>query len=148
MKPRTKSEYSRRAGLTDMARSIKNVAAGYSGCKVIAERTVAAGFARALLEFAVSKGACRRTLADRSGIDAAELQTSGNRIAFGNYVALMRVSKELCDDPALALHFGESPYAETSIGCAIGEFAGNGREGIALFNRYSRLNVEVECADG
>ena len=131
-----------------MAVSIKNVAAGSSRCQPFTQRTVAAGFTRALLEFAVSKGACRKMLAERSEIDPAELQSPANRIAFEKYVALMRASKELCEDPALALHFGESPYAETSIGYVIGEFARNGAEGVALFNRYSRLNVEVECAGG
>lgn len=112
------------------------------------EPTIAAGAARALVEFAVSRGAGRRALAGRSRIDPAELQDASARVPFAKYVALLRAGKELCNDPALALHFGESPYAETGVGCVIGSFAQTGAEAFALWNRYSRLEMEVECAGG
>ena len=85
------------------------------------ELTIAAGSARALLELAVSKGASRKVLAERSRIDPAQLQDPDNRIPFAKYVALMRAGKELCNDPALALHFGEAfDFAEISIVGLIG----------------------------
>ncbi len=112
------------------------------------ELTVAAGNARALMALAVSKGASQKVLAERSGIDLLELQDQHKRIPFAKYVALMRAGQELCNDPALALHFGEAVEAETAIGCLIGEFAETGAEAFALLNRYSRLNVEVECGGG
>src|SRR5437764_15003959 len=121
----------------DMTPRIKNMTAG---C------TVASTFACGLLELAASRGASRQALAERAGIDPAELQDPDNRLPFATYVALMRAAQELCGDPALALHLGESPYAETSIGCLIGGFAETGAEGFALMNRYSRLNVDVHCA--
>jgi AraC-like DNA-binding protein len=114
----------------------------------MSEPTVAAGFARGLLELAASNGVSRNALAERSRIDPGELQDPDNRIPFAKYIALMRAAQELCSDPALALHFGESPYAETGIACLIGGFAETGAEAFGLWNRYSRLNVEVDCTGG
>src|SRR5215510_6627485 len=99
------------------------------------ELTVAAGAVRALLEFAVSKGASREELVHRSGIDPGELQDRDRRIPFAKYVALMRAGQELCGDPALALHFGESvPVSEIAL--HVGAYSESMAEGLALFNRY------------
>lgn len=108
------------------------------------ELTIAASAVRALLELAVSKGATRKALAERSRVDAADLQDRDDRIPFSKYVALMRAGQELCNDPALALHFGEAvDVSEISIACTVG-----GVESIdgalAQVNRYARLAVEVE----
>jgi len=110
------------------------------------ELTVAASAVRALMEFAVTRGASRKTLAERSRIDQAELQNGDDRIPFARYVALMRAGQELCNDPALSLHFGESiDIAEISFACTIGAFSDTMAEGFALMNRYAPLTVEVEC---
>lgn len=107
--------------------------------------TIAAGVARALMELAVAKGASRRALAERSRIGPAELQDQDNRVPFAKYAALMRAGQELCHDPALALHFGESiDVSELSIGCVIGAFSETMAEAFALMNRYARLTVEVD----
>ncbi|HYS52186.1 MAG TPA: AraC family transcriptional regulator [Thermoanaerobaculia bacterium] len=109
------------------------------------EPTVAAGLARGLMELAVSKGASREVLAERARIDPAELQDQDNRIPFSKYVALMRAGKELCNDPALALHFGETiDMSEMSIVGLIGRAAETGANGFAQINRYARLIVEVD----
>jgi AraC-like DNA-binding protein len=100
------------------------------------------------MELALSKGVSQKVLAERSGIALAELQDPDHRVPFEKYVALMRASQELCKDPALALHFGESPYAETGVSCVIGGFAETGAEGFALWNRYSRLEADVESTGG
>ena len=85
------------------------------------EPTVAAGAVRALMELAVSRGASRTTLAERSRIGCADLEDADDRIPFSRYVALMRAGQELCDDPALALHFGEAVEpSEISITHAMG----------------------------
>ena len=108
------------------------------------ELTIAAGAVRALMELAVSKGASRQTLAARSGIDPAELADRDNRVPFKKYVALMRAGQDACNDPALALHFGEAvDIAEISIVHSLGG-ATTIDEAFALVNRYSRLGVEVE----
>ena len=108
------------------------------------ELTIAACGVRALMELAVSKGASRNTLAVRSGIDPAELTDRDNRVAFSKYVALMRAGQELCDDPALALHFGEAvDVSEMSIACTVGGVR-TIDEAFAQMNRYARLGVEVD----
>jgi len=113
----------------------------------MAEHTVAAGAFRALLDFAVSKGARRETLEQRSGIDPSELQDRDHRIPFAKYVALMRAGQELCGDPALALHFGESvSVSEISLGCEVGAHSESMAEGLALINRYAPLTVDVDIA--
>ncbi len=109
------------------------------------ESTVAAGLARALIELAVSKGASQEALAERSQIDPQELQDLDNRIPFAKYVALMRAGKELCNDPALALHFGEAfDFAELSIVGLIVGVAETGADAFMQINRYARLVVEVD----
>jgi len=108
------------------------------------ELTIAASVVRALMDLAASKGASRKTLAERSHIDPADLQDADNRILFSRYVALMRAGQELCNDPALALHFGESVDAsEISMTHMVGG-AGNIGEAVTVSNRYSPLAVEVE----
>ncbi len=75
------------------------------------ELTVAAGLARGLIEVAASKGAREESLLARAGLSRAELEDQDNRIPLPKYVALMRAGKELCNDPALALHYGETPIS-------------------------------------
>lgn len=109
------------------------------------ELTVAAGVARALMEFAVSRGASRTTLIERARLGAFDLEDRDRRVPFARYVALMRAGQALCGDPALALHFGESvPLSEFSIGHHVGASSGSMAEGLALVNRYAPLTVEVE----
>jgi AraC-like DNA-binding protein len=115
------------------------------------EGSVAAGFARALTELAVSRGADRLELAARSGIDPKLLEDQDNRIPFAKYVALMRAAKELSRDPALALHFGEAyDMTELSIVGLLGQAAMSGAEAFAQLGRYTRLiaDIEVEAPDG
>jgi AraC-like DNA-binding protein len=109
----------------------------------MSELTLAANGVRALMDLAVSRGASRRILAERSGIDPADLKDRDNRIPFSKYVALMKAAQELCNDPALALHFGESvDTSEISFTNQIG--APSITEAFAVMNRYARLTVEVD----
>lgn len=108
------------------------------------ELTIAASVASALLELAVAKGANRRTLAERSGIDPAELADRDSRVAVRKYVALMRAGQDGCDDPALGLHFGEAvDVADISIAHSLGGVT-TIDEVFAQANRYAPLAVEVE----
>ncbi len=105
--------------------------------------TIAAGFARALLELAVSKGADRRRLAGRAGIELAELEDQDNRISFEAYVALMRAGQDF--DPALALHFGEAfEIADLSIVGLIGQACETVADAFTQLGRYNRLMIDVE----
>ena len=108
----------------------------------MSELTVAASGARALMELAVARGASRCALIERSGIDPAELEDRDNRIPFASYVALMKAGQDLCNDPALALHFGESVDA-SEIGFTHQIGASSMAEALAVGNRYAPLSVEV-----
>src|SRR5450432_941963 len=111
----------------------------------MARPTIAAGFARALLELAVSKGASREELVERSQIDQEQLRDQDNRIPFARYVALMRAGQELCNDPALALHFGEAfDIAELSIVGLLGQACETMAEAFAQLNRYERLIADLD----
>jgi AraC-like DNA-binding protein len=111
------------------------------------ELTVAASVVRALMELAVSKGASRKSLTDRSRIALPDLENPDTRIPFSKYVALMRAAQQLCNDPAFALHFGEEVDAsEISLAHMMGG-ADNIGEALAVGNRYARLAIEVD-ADG
>src|SRR5207253_7315390 len=89
-----------------------------------AERTVGTAAARMLMDFALSKGCSQAELIARSGIDVADLLPDENRIPLAVYLALMNAGQELCNDPAFALHFGESDEgAEASLACMMGIFS-------------------------
>jgi AraC-like DNA-binding protein len=83
-------------------------------------------------------------VSERAGFDLRETHDPLARLPFASYVSLMRAGKELCNDSALALHFGEQvDLSEITVGCVIGGFAESGGEAFALMNRYSRLGVEA-----
>lgn len=89
-----------------------------------AGRTASALATRALMDYALSRGCSLRMLTERAGIQPAELRDPEKRIAFTRYAALMAAAKELCDDPALALHFGESDEGmEATFACMMGIFS-------------------------
>src|SRR5260370_35408977 len=69
---------------------------------------VADGYPKALLDFAVSKGADRQTLIERSHIRLEDLEDQDNRIPLANYMALLKAGIELCNELALSLLFGEA----------------------------------------
>jgi len=107
--------------------------------------TIAAGFARALIELAVQKDANREALAERSGIDPTDLADQDNRIAFPKFVALMRAAKELTGDPAFALHFGEAFGTDKmSIVGLITHCCETAADAFVQLNRYSRLILDVD----
>ena len=114
----------------------------------MSELTIVASGVRALLELAVSKGASRATLLERSLIDPTELADRDNRLPFSKYVALMRAGQELSNDPALGLHFGELiDPSEISIATSVGG-AVTIDQAFAQMNRYASLAVEVEAVGG
>jgi hypothetical protein len=109
------------------------------------ELTVAAGLARGLMEFAVSKGASRAKLVARSGIAVADLADIDHRIPLSKYVALMRAGKELANDLALALHYGETnDMSEVSVVGLIAYACETMVEAMVQVNRYARLVVEFD----
>ena len=68
--------------------------------------------------------------------------TNESRLLF---VALMRAAEELCDDPALALHYGETvDMAEVSIVGLIMNASETMMDAFVQMQRFGRLAVEVE----
>lgn len=113
------------------------------------ESTIAAGFAKALIELAVSKGASREALIERSKIDLGDLAHQDNRVPLANYLALMEASIEQSGDSALALHFGESfSMPELSIVGLICEAAETPMEAFQQLNRFSQLMVDADDGGG
>ncbi len=111
----------------------------------MARPTIAAGFARALMDLAVTKGADRAVLAERSRIDPDELLDQDSRVSLEKYVSLMRAGKELTGDPALALHFGEAfDMAELSIVGLLGGSCETAADAFAELNRFGRLVIDVD----
>ncbi|HSP14025.1 MAG TPA: AraC family transcriptional regulator ligand-binding domain-containing protein [Thermoanaerobaculia bacterium] len=109
-----------------------------------ARSTVAARQVCALLDFAVSRGAKRSDLLKRARIDAVDLRDADERIPFDRYVALMRAAKTACDDPALALHFGEAiDLEDISIVGMVNGGDSLAAGGFDLMNRYGRLDFDL-----
>ena len=110
------------------------------------EPSVSAGYAKGLIELAVSKGADRQALIARAGIDAASLDDLDRRVPFARYVALMRAAKALSGDEALALHYGEAAnLGQVSIVGLIGHASATIADAFRQLNRYVRLVVDVDC---
>ena len=114
-----------------------------------AEQTIAAPFARALLELAVAKGANRAELLERAGIDAAALEEMDARVKLRDWVMLMRAGREASGDAALALHFGEAfDVGDMSVVGLISRSAETKAEGLEMLNRFGRLAVDVATESG
>jgi AraC-like DNA-binding protein len=126
-----------------MTPRIKSMIRGTNG----PELTVAAGLARGLMEFAAAKGANSSALIERSGIDPRGLEDQDRRVPFAKYVALMRAAKELCRDPALALHFGAAnDLSQISVVGLVANASETMGEALLQLNRYGRLVVEFDGA--
>lgn len=109
----------------------------------MAEPTIAAGYPKALLVYAVSRGADRQTLLQRSGLASPDLSEPDARIPLSHYVALFEAASALCDAPALALQFGEAVrMQDISIVGLICEVAETAAEVGRQLNRYARLVVD------
>lgn len=112
------------------------------------EITVSAGYAKALLDLAVSKGADAGSLAERAELDVQLLANPETRVSYRVFKALMYNAKALCNDPAFGLHFGEeSVFADMSIVGLICHSAATMNEAFYQMNRFARLAIEVEGHD-
>ena len=107
--------------------------------------TVAAGYPKALLDFAVSKGADRQLLIERSGIRPGDLNAQDNRVPLANYLALLKAGIELCNEPALSLLFGEAVMLQDiSIVGLIGVAFDNVESVRRQVNRYAPLTLDAD----
>lgn len=111
----------------------------------VSRTTVGAGYARGLIELAVSLGANRAQLMGRAGVTADDLADPDNRVPMPNYVALMRTAKELTGEPALGLIWGQAiDLSELSVVGLLSRAAETMVESFHQLNRYGRLVIEVE----
>ena len=123
-----------------MTAALKKVTSG-----IAAGPTVGAGYAKGLLDFAVSKQASEGVLLERSGILPDELSDLDNRIPFEKYKKLMRASIELARDPALALHYGEEVDLEQlSVVGLIALACDTLFHAFVEVNRYNGLVIQVD----
>jgi AraC-like DNA-binding protein len=107
--------------------------------------TIAAGYPRALLDFAVSRGADRQTLIDRSQLCLDDLTDQDNRIPLSNYMALLQAGIELCNEPALSLLFGEAvKLQDISLVGLIGVAFDNVESIRRQVNRYAPLTLDAD----
>lgn len=108
--------------------------------------TIAAGFAKAFLDFAVSRGVDRETLLARSLINRGDLADAENRIALANYLKFIEVAIDLSAEPAFALHFGEAVrLRDISILGFVGD-AGTAEQSREQANRFGRLVLDEGVA--
>ena len=107
--------------------------------------TISAGYPKALLDFAVSRGADRLTLLARSHLHPDELLNQDNRIPLANYLAMLKAGIELCNEPALSLLFGEAVrLPDISIVGLMGQMAENSEDGRRQLNRYAPLALDED----
>jgi len=107
--------------------------------------TMAAGYPRALLDFAVSRGADRQMLIERSQIRLDDLKDQDNRIPLANYLALLKAGIELCNEPAISLLFGEAVrLQDISLVGLIGVAFDNVGSVRRQVNRYAPLTLDAD----
>jgi AraC-like DNA-binding protein len=107
--------------------------------------TIAAGYPKALLDFAVARGADRQTLLARSQLRSEDLKDQDNRIPLENYLALLKAGIELCNEPALSLLFGEAVrLQDISLVGLIGVAFDNVESMRRQVNRYAPLTLDAD----
>ena len=125
-----------------------------------ANPTVALSIVRAWVDFAVARGVSKKVLLERCELDIWEptrapertrkqvsdpLLQLERRVPFAQYLALIRAARELCAQPALALHFGESlDCVEYSLVSMLSRACATVQEALVQRNRYGRLMGDIE----
>jgi AraC-like DNA-binding protein len=107
------------------------------------EPTVAASWPRSLVEFAAARGADADSLMLAACIEVSDLTDAASRVPLERYVALMSAAIEQCNDPGLALAFGEHVSMDNlSIVALIATNAETAQDSQATINKYSALIVD------
>jgi AraC-like DNA-binding protein len=111
----------------------------------MAKATVAAGYASALIAFAVSRGAEAGALYRAAGLAPEALKDFDARVPFDRYKGLMRAAIALTGDDAFALEYGAgTDFRKFSVVGLIAHASTTMAEALAQMNRYSRLVIEVD----
>src|SRR5262245_56527695 len=131
-----------------MTASLKNMTARTNRAPLTGEPTVGAGFAKGVLDFAVSKGAPREAMLAKAGIASDDVADLDNRIPLSRYVALIEAGAALLNEPGLALLYGQAVrMQEISIVGLICEACERTVEVGVQMNRYWRLALDEEESD-
>lgn len=110
--------------------------------------SIAAGYLRGLVEFAVSKGADRAELLARAVIAPEVLEHQDNRAPIANYAALFEAAVALTGVPAIALEYGKAVrMQEISIAGLICEACERVIDVPVQLNRYASLVVDDDHGD-
>jgi AraC-like DNA-binding protein len=145
--------YGRKTVAPDMTARTKNLTAGDFRARPKAAMpgigtTIAAGYPRAMLEFAVSKGADRQALLQRSGLSASLLADQDRHVPVARYVALIEAAAALTAEPGIALQFGKAVrMQDISIVGLICEACETTFEVGAQLNRYASLVIDEGSGD-
>ena len=107
--------------------------------------SVSAGYAKALIDFAVANSVSEADLLSSAGIAASALLDLDNRIPLDRFAALMRHGKAMSGNPAFALEFGAaSDFRRFSVVGLIAHASATMTEALTQLNRYGRLVIDVE----
>lgn len=107
--------------------------------------TIAAGYPRGLVDFAVSKGADRAELLARAKLSEDALAHQDRRVPLARYLDLFDVGAELACMPAISLEYGKAVrMQEISIVGLIGEACESVLDVPVQINRYANLVVDEE----
>lgn len=107
--------------------------------------TIAAGYPRGLVDFAVSKGANRAALLARARLSEEALAHQDNRVPLALYLALFDAAAELTGIPAISLEYGKAVrMQEISIVGLIGEACESVLDVPIQINRYANLVIDEE----
>ncbi len=110
---------------------------------------MAAGFAAALLDYAVEKGADRGQLLDVSGLTHDALAKQDGRILVSAYHALIGAAIAATGDGALVMrHTMESKLESMSIVGQIVHSSNSMVHSMQQLNRYARLMADVDIMQG
>jgi len=134
-------------GPVNIAAGGENLASGPTKKAKVAGPTVGAGYAKALFDLAVAKGADPALLLGCAGIAPKDFADADNRIPLANHIALMRGGQALSGDAALGLHFGETNLGEYSVVGLIADASKTMGHALVQLNRYGRLVIEVDVGE-
>lgn len=110
---------------------------------------MAAGFAAALLEYAVEQGAPRGTLLAACGLEDQDLADQDNRVPVAAYQALIAAAMETTGDTAILLrHTLESRLEMISVVGQIVHSSASLAHSIEQLNRYLHLMAENDVQAG
>lgn len=113
------------------------------------EPTVSAGIVAGLAAFATTRGANQAALLAAAGLAAADLADRDTRIPLARYQALIQAAETACNEPALALLYGEAvDMPEVSLVGLIMTASETMGEAFAQMQRFGALAVELAMPPG